>query len=110
MLNESGFSMMQYYGAGVMDWFAGRIGFAGRWIKPGEHLAPLFGRSKIAPWILCGAITSGNPGLIDIKRIGDLIQCPACGGNVSDDHEGYMCLVCRRPYPIEDGIIDLRVK
>jgi ubiquinone/menaquinone biosynthesis C-methylase UbiE len=110
LLRESGFSSMQYYGVGILNWFAGRIGSAGRWIAPGEYLAPIFGRSKIAPWIICRAIARENTSLIDVRGISDLIQCPSCAGSVCEDKQGYQCLVCKMRYPVEDGIIDLRVQ
>ena len=110
MLCESGFSSIQYCGAGVLDWLASKFSFAGRWITLGERLAPFFGRSKIAPWILCGAIAGGNTNLIDAGGIGDLLQCPSCGGSVCDEKQGYLCINCKRRYPVEDGIIDLRVQ
>jgi ubiquinone/menaquinone biosynthesis C-methylase UbiE len=110
LLRETGFSSMQYYGVDILNKLAGRIGFARRWIAPGEYLAPFFGRSKIAPWILCGANARENTSLLDIMEIGDLIQCPSCGGSLSEDKQGYQCIVCNRRYPVEDGIIDLRIQ
>jgi ubiquinone/menaquinone biosynthesis C-methylase UbiE len=109
MLRESGFTSMQYYGVGVLDRLAGRIGFAGRWMAVAEYLAPFFAKNKIAPWILCQAVSRGNTSLVDVRGIVDLLQCPSCGGSVSDEKHEYMCLVCKRRYPVEDGIIDLRV-
>lgn len=109
MLRESGFTSMQYYGAGVLDRLAGRIGFTERWMVLAEYLAPLFAKSKIAPWILCQAVSRGNTSLIDARGIVDLLQCPLCGGSISEEKHEYMCLVCKRRYPVEDGIIDLRV-
>lgn len=109
MLLESGFVNIRYYGVGVFDWLAGKLGPLGRWTPPGMRLARLLGSSKIAPWIICGAITGGNTGLIDAREIADLLQCPSCGGSISGDKQGYRCLVCERHYLVENGIIDLRV-
>ncbi len=109
MLLETEFADIRYYGAGVFDWLAGRLGSMGRWIPPGRRLAGLLGSSKIAPWILCGAIARGHKNLIDTGEIVDLLQCPCCGGRVSNDGQEYLCLECKRHYPVEDGIIDLRV-
>jgi DNA-directed RNA polymerase subunit RPC12/RpoP len=109
MLRESGFSNIKYYGAGVLDRLASKIGFAGRWILPAEHLAPFFAWSKIAPWILCQAIAKGNPILNDVTGIGELLQCPSCGGRISEDKQAYICPICKRHYPVEDGIIDFRM-
>ncbi len=109
MLLESGFGNIRYYGAGVSDWLAGKLGSIGRWIPPGRQLAELLGSSKIAPWILCGAIAVENTSLTDAREIADLLQCPSCGGSMSSDEQEYRCLGCARHYPVKDGIIDLRV-
>lgn len=109
MLREVGFSGMKYYGAGVMDWLTDKIGPTGKWIPSGKYLAPFFGGTKVAPWIFCAATARRNPSLINIERISDLLQCPSCGGRVSDEKRGYLCLSCSKYYPVEDGIIDLRV-
>jgi ubiquinone/menaquinone biosynthesis C-methylase UbiE len=110
MLHESGFSSMKYYGAGVLDWLVGRIGYGGRWIALAEYLAPFLAWSKVAPWILCQATASGDSTLSETEVIGDLLQCPSCGGSLAEDTQGYLCLVCKRRYPVEDGIIDLRIQ
>ncbi len=109
MLLESGFSNIQYCGAGVLDWLTDKISFADRWITQGERLAPFFGRTKIAPWILCGAVARESTELIDAGEISNLLQCPSCGGDVCDEKQEYQCLMCKKRYPVEDGIIDLRV-
>jgi ubiquinone/menaquinone biosynthesis C-methylase UbiE len=109
MLLETNFVDIRYYGAGVSEWLSARLGSMGRWVPPGEWLAGFLGNSKIAPWILCGAIARGDTDLIDARGIGDLLQCPCCGGGLSDDRQGYLCHTCERRYPVADGIIDLRV-
>ena len=110
MLLETGFRDIHYYGAGVFDWFAAKLGRLGRYIPPGKRLAGLLGRSKIAPWILSRAIARGNASHLDAKEIVDLLQCPSCSGSLSGDNkQGYLCRVCERHYPVDDGIIDLRV-
>ena len=109
MLLELGFAGMRYYGAGVFDWLAGKLGSLGKQIPTGRLLAGVLGRSKIAPWIICGSMASGNTSLIETDKISDLLQCPSCGGNVSGDEQEYICNKCKRRYPVEDGIIDLRV-
>lgn len=110
MLCKAEFSDMQYYGAGILDRLAGRMGSADQWITMGKRLAPIFGRSRVAPWIICSALAKGNMKLIDNEKISDLLQCPSCGGSLSDENDGYLCLLCNRWYPIKDGIIDLRVR
>ncbi len=110
MLYESGFSSMQYYGAGVLDRLASGIGFTGKWIATARHFAPFFAKSKIAPWIICQAIAGGNTSIIDGMGMVHILQCPACGGSISEDEHGYQCFICSRRYPIEEGIIDFRIQ
>jgi ubiquinone/menaquinone biosynthesis C-methylase UbiE len=109
MLRETGFSRMQYHGVGVLDRLFGRISIGEKWISPAEILGTFFARTKIAPWILCQAIARENLDLIDFRGIDDLLQCPSCGGSLSFDKGGYLCLKCDTHYPLEDRIIDLRV-
>ena len=116
-INAGGFSEeelkqypnIKYYGTGVLDWLDGKISFASNWITLGKYLAPFFGRSKIAPWILCGARVDEKRNLIDVRGIDDLLQCPSCGGDLSNDKREYVCLACKMRYSIEDGIIDMRM-
>lgn len=107
MLCESGFSGIQY--RSVLDCLTGKTALIGRGTALNNSLAPFFGRTRVATWILCGAIVRGNTDLLNARGICDLLQCPVCGGNVSDDRQGYLCLVCKTCYPYEDGIIDMRV-
>jgi ubiquinone/menaquinone biosynthesis C-methylase UbiE len=110
MLIENGFFGVRYSGAGIVDKLVGKIGFTQLLIKLGEYLAPFFGKSKIAPWIFCDAIAKGNiPIRRDANRIGDLLQCPLCGGIISTLTHEYVCLSCLRRYPVIDGIIDMRL-
>ena len=109
MLLEADFTNLRSYGAGVFDWLAGKLGPLGKWIPPGKRLAGWLGRSKIAPWIFCGAVAQNRPDLIDAAGLEDLLQCPLCGDHLSHNEQGFECLGCKKYYPVEDGIIDLRV-
>lgn len=109
MLLESGFYNIRYFGAGILDWLTSKIGFVGGLNKLGEHFAPIFGKYKIAPWILCSAIAMRNLNLIDATRLSDLLQCPTCCGSLTEDEQGYTCHECDKHFPVVDGIIDLRV-
>jgi DNA-directed RNA polymerase subunit RPC12/RpoP len=109
MLLESRFANIQYYGAGVFDWFAGKLGPLGRYIPSGRRISGLLGNSKMAPWILCKTISQENTNLIDSREIADLLQCPCCGGNIFGNNRRYICAICGTRFPVEDGIIDMRV-
>ena len=110
MLHQAGFINTSSFGAGVLDRLTSRLGFANMWIRLSKYLAPSFGKSKIAPWILCKSEAKGNPQLIEAKEISDLLQCPACGGDLSEKKDGYLCLSCEGWYPIEHGIFDFRIR
>lgn len=109
MLLQVGFANLEYYGTGVFDWLAGKLGAVGKWIPSGRKLAGALGQSKIAPWIICGAKAHANAGLIDPQSLADLLMCPCCGGNLSGDMQMYFCLGCGKGYPVDNGIIDLRL-
>jgi len=109
MLIDSGNANIRYYGSGVFDVLAGSLGSVGRWVPPGTHLSGLLGSSKLAPWVFCGADARGNQDLVNAGEIADLLQCPSCGSHLSKDDQGYVCATCKRHYPVEDGIIDMRV-
>lgn len=110
MLYEAGFVNAQFFGAGVLDRLASRMGIADHWTRLGEYLAPFLGKSRLAPWILCSAEVNGNSALIDAGEIRDLFQCPSCGGNLSEKDDGFSCFGCERWYPMEDGIFDFRIR
>ncbi len=109
LLEEVGFSDVRDYGAGVMDRIAGRIGVASRWSAPGKTLAPFLGQSKLAPWIFSRATARGNPPVVAADGLVELLQCPSCDGALTAEQAHYRCCICHRRYPIESGIIDLRV-
>lgn len=109
LLREVGFTEMKYYGLGVMDRLAARVGVSKGGISLAAQLAPFLAWSKIAPWILCRAISKENSNLIDTFNLTDILQCPSCGGDLSAEEEGYRCLLCSTHFPIKDGIIDFRV-
>jgi len=42
-----------------------------------------------------------------VERIGEVLKmivCPACHGRLEFTKSSVRCLVCRRSYPIDDGI------
>ena len=54
-------------------------------------------------------LVENRPDLIDAAGLEDLLQCPLCGDHLSHNEQGFECLGCKKYYPVEDGIIDLRV-
>lgn len=108
MLLESGFSDFQSYGVGVFDKIAGKLGSSGKCIPSGKRLSKFLGKSNLAPWIIFRSIAQYNSNLIEPRGFDDLLQCPVCSGELRGAHHTYHCLKCRRIYPVENGIIDMR--
>lgn len=109
LLREVGFKDIKYYGLGVMDRLTGHYATSVGSTSFAEKVAPFLAWSKIAPWILCQAITRNNINLIEFGKIIDILQCPSCGGELSEVSQGYICLICNMHFPFDDGIIDFRV-
>jgi ubiquinone/menaquinone biosynthesis C-methylase UbiE len=108
ILTKTGFSEMKYFGTGVADKLAGRLGRFETWIPSGKTLASLLGIIKLAPWIMCRTRSSGEV-LKDYKCIDDLLICPSCHSTVRHSAQSYVCISCNLSYPIENGIADFRV-
>lgn len=108
MLQESGFTDLNSYGVGVLDKIAGKLGPSGKWIPSGKRLSKFLGKSSMAPWIISRSTAINNSSLIDARGFDNLLQCPVCGGELRGTYNTYRCLVCRRCYPVDNGIIDMR--
>lgn len=108
MMLDSGFSDLQNYGVGVFDKIAGKLGSTGRWIPSGKRFSKFLGKSNLAPWIICRSITKHNSKLVEPRGFDDLLQCPVCSGELRGAYQKYHCLECRRVYPVDNGIIDMR--
>jgi len=108
MLIKTGFSGMKYFGTGVTDKLAGRLGRFETWMPSGRTIASVLGIIKLAPWIMCRTKASGEI-LKDYKCIDDLLICPSCHSTVHHGAQSYVCTSCNLSYPIENGIADFRV-
>lgn len=106
-LIKMGFSEMQYFGTGVIDKLAGRLGRLEKWLPSGRRLAALFGIIKLAPWMICRTRSSGEA-LKDYRSIDELLTCPSCQAAVERRADSYVCTSCNSSYPIENGIADFR--
>ena len=38
------------------------------------------------------------------KKLMEILACPACHGDVSEESEGILCHACKRLYPVVDDI------
>ena len=109
LLIKAGFSQTKYFGTGVMDKIAGRIGRADGLLS-GKGVAPLLGVLKLAPWIMCKAQANGGT-LADAKiGVDDILACPICHDPVTRVSDAYLCSSCGRSYPVEDKIADFRIE
>lgn len=57
---------------------------------------------------LAWAIKSGRPRGGSVRPLADIMRCPACGGRLNREAQGFQCTSCLRTYPIaEDGVIEM---
>lgn len=107
LLDAAGFEVLACRGAGVFNKIVEYSGFLADFIPPGISLAPFLGRSSLAPWIFLDArVKEDEPPVLADES---LFACPRCGSDLLTEPGFFECTNCRRTYPIEDGIIDMRV-
>lgn len=110
LLTAEGFDISHYRGAGVFDKLFVLTPSLSKLLPSGVHLAPILGKSFLAPWIfLKGVVQAKNP-LIPASSMSDLLLCPICGSEVIASTSSFECRNCRKTYPIIDGVIDMRVE
>lgn len=107
LLKQNGFCEMKYLGTGILDKLPlhseGLLFLA-------EALAPVFGVSKLAPWINCRAVVSSAIATEVGKNIDELFICPSCHGELSRKSFVYTCSSCERSFSSDDGILDFRIR
>jgi ubiquinone/menaquinone biosynthesis C-methylase UbiE len=109
MLHENGFSNIFYFGAGVFDKLPKMLIGGQASVNAGAITAPMLGRLRIAPWMICKATHELRPGEEFCARIEDSLICPACQSPLQSTQDMMACSGCSVQYPIEDGIFDLRI-
>jgi SAM-dependent methyltransferase len=109
LLNEFGLEILAYRGAGVFNKIVEHAGPLADFVPPGISLAPLLGRSLLAPWLFCQARAKGNGTLSISAEIGSLLVCPGCSSGLARLAGKFECTGCGSIYPVEDGIIDMRL-
>lgn len=110
LMIETGFQDLKYQGAGIVDKLTNKRGPFQIWLTLGKLTAPLFGKTKLAPWIFCKGKSSSTRNLIKTEKLIDLLQCPSCGSSLLDEVDAYLCSGCKERFPVIDGIVDLRPK
>jgi len=108
LLVNMGFRELQHRGVGVVDKLSDKRGPLQVWLNLGKALAPVFGRTKLAPWIFCKGDFFGKEKPIETDKLIDLLQCPLCGASLIKEEEIIRCSSCHQCFPIVDGVIDLR--
>jgi SAM-dependent methyltransferase len=108
LLEETGFDVLKYLGSGVVDKLTDKRGPFQIWLKLGQLTAPIFGKTKLAPWVFCKGRTAKTESIIKTDKLVDLLQCPSCGSSLVDEGNVYYCGGCSGKFPVVDGIVDLR--
>ncbi|MCQ3935998.1 MAG: hypothetical protein DPW18_03005 [Chloroflexi bacterium] len=110
LLNAAGFEIVSRRGAGVFNKIVEHSGFLADIIPPGISLAPFLGRFLLAPWIFLDTRVKENSPPAPPAGDEAMFVCPRCGLDLLAKPEYYECSGCRKTYPIEDGIIDMRME
>lgn len=110
LLIKTGFRELKHRGVGVVDKFSNKRGPLQFWLYLGKAIAPIFGKTRLAPWVFCKGKIPGEEQLLETDQLIDLLQCPSCGESLVDEGEIILCTGCNEKFPKIDGIIDLRPK
>ncbi len=110
LLKSLDFEILTYRGAGVFNKIVEHAGFLAGIVPPGISLAPFLGKSFLAPWIFCQARIKRNEPPASVSNMEAWLVCPCCGQTVVPSTGGFKCVSCGRAYPVEDGIIDMRIE
>jgi SAM-dependent methyltransferase len=109
LLRSSDFEILKYRGAGVFNKIVEIAGALADIVPPGISLAPLLGKSFLAPWIFCQARAEKDNSPEPNSCMESWLICPCCSLAVVQTKRGYKCSNCARTYPVQDGIIDMRI-
>lgn len=110
LLTAEGFDTSHYRGAGVFDKLFALTPSLSKFLPTGAHLAPILGKSLLAPWIFLKGVVRANDPLIPASGIGDLLRCPICGSELVTSASSFDCINCQKKYSIIDGVIDMRAE
>ncbi len=110
LLRSSDFEIRNYRGAGVFNKIVESAGFLADIIPPGVSFAPFLGKSFLAPWIFCQARIKGNRPPQPVSSMESWLICPCCGVDVVPSASGFECPSCGKTYPVDGGIVDMRIE
>ena len=109
LMQGAGFSAPDYQGAAVLYLPSVITHRFGRRTPGGVRLAPFMGKFRLAPWLIGTSFAEGGYDLQGGSLIDDILQCPACNGNLGRSGTGFACSACHRNYPFHEGIADFRL-
>ncbi len=110
LLESLGFNISDYRGAGILDKLAGVLpAFLFSILPTGKGLAPVFGKLFLAPWIFLKATVNAGETSLPATSIEESLICPQCSIQLVRSTSGFCCKECRKVYPLEDGIVDMRI-
>ena len=110
MLKEEDFERPILRGAGMMDKLIPVSGPFARILPSGMFIAPLIGKTGLAPWIFCRVQTRKQDSIPSTTRLEELLACPCCKGMLMQEKSAFKCKQCQITYPIRGGIVDMQLK
>lgn len=110
LLKAADFEILNYRGAGVFNKIVEVAGFLAGIAPPGISCAPFLGKSFLAPWIFCQARVKRSPPVASVSSITPWLICPHCGTDLASSISKFECPGCGRSYPVDGGIIDMRIE
>lgn len=110
LLENAGFNISDIRGAGILDKLAGVLPtFLFPILPTGKTLAKVFGKLLLTPWIFLKATVNAGETLLPAATAEELLNCPQCGSQPVRSTSGFYCIQCQKVYPLDDGIIDMRI-
>jgi len=108
-LEAAGFSEPEYRGAAVVNALASVTELLGGQAPSGLAWATFAGAHRLAPWLIGRTQLTGGAHLLAERSIDDLLECPACRGDITRHDDSFECPACGKRYPVVEGILDFRI-
>lgn len=107
-LTKAGFELPYYLGAVCVRQIASLTEKFSSGVPPGNCWARFMGKFWLAPWMIGKTRPRKSSELIEVEKLSDILTCPICKISVQEAGESYLCPICRRRFPVTDGILDFR--
>jgi SAM-dependent methyltransferase len=110
MASAAGLRVDRTLGTGFLSRFvSGRTRDAGALAASERVLDALFGSCDLAPMSFADLVKPADGRqAAAAHQLGDILQCPACGGRLDHHDHGKRCTECSRVYPADGAVLDLR--